>query len=519
MSLTRNQQLFIRVENQPAVPNSLANLFATDYGVYLGINASLDYEVERIKRDVKRSTLTPAQDLAGKKTAKAKFGLEVCGWNGAIASIGPSPYVGRYSQLDIPLRACGLRGERLSKLTIPASGAGAVITNIPFVHGETVTQATSLATATVVMDTSKGKTTLWIARNNGLGNAAAFNTTDVVTGATSGATCTPSAVTTQAGCGYWPLTDETYELNLVTGVGAGTLLAVGAGDLIIGNTSGATAIITVGYGIDTATALLQVRPIAGTFVGAETINKIATVGGGLVGTLLTPPMTYRDLPTVGIGLTKDATWEAMFGARGTPTMRFPVGGLCLVEFDFTGTVDPTYGNDGAYQDGAKVANVVYPSFVPPIFVQANFKIGPARGDVSTFVAPCTANIEFTMNNTIEERECINAPSGVLGYRITSRAPSLTLDPELQPEAFFAAIGKLLQNTNVAVEWTVKPASAPDGNTFYFQVPTANIQTATTGDRKGVATRALTLQPNTGSSGVGSTTIHDNDIVIVHDFSL
>jgi hypothetical protein len=115
---------------------------------------------------------------------------------------------------------------------------------------------------------------------------------------------------------------------------------------------------------------------------------------------------------------------------------------------------------------------------------------------------------------------MNSDTGILGQDITGRQPRCTVDPELLPEAFSAVMGRLIGNTNTALECYVRPVLKSDrsGKTFLFQVPNAGTVSATTGERDKRLTRQITLEPNAGT-GTNSVTPHDSDIIIVHDFAV
>jgi hypothetical protein len=176
MPLTRLQQLFIAEETTESTGVSAGSLYTSANSNYLPLDLSLEYDVPLFERNVRRASLTPLQGLTGIQQGTAKFQIEMTG----TSAIGTAPPFG------LPLRACGFRQETLVRIAIGA------VTSGPFRHGETVTQATSGATATVVQDCYTGQTDLWVTQANGLGNTTAITQTAALvwTGATSGATAT-----------------------------------------------------------------------------------------------------------------------------------------------------------------------------------------------------------------------------------------------------------------------------------------------------------------------------------------
>jgi hypothetical protein len=492
MALKRNQQIFLHQEAQEGVSDAIGTLVAAGTGAYIAIDPTIEFDPKKIKRNINRGTLTPAQDISGQVDATMSFGLEITG-SGAGAVL---------SQLDLPLRACGFRGELLMKIPI-----GAITVASRFKHGEQVyisgTPATTIGI--VVKDTYNGEPILYIAKQNGLGTTYAILSADIIVGRTTGATVTASAdATASAGVGYWPVSYATSRLTV-----AALVEALAVGDTIKGATTGAIGVVDVAADVGATT--IYFRPINGTWSAVENVARIAPTTGTAVAISAVAQLTC---PTIGGAMTKDGVWEAASSMRGNATIRLPVGDLPVVQFEFKGSYL-------THQDSPNVTGITFPQVAPAPFLKAGFKLATVgAASTAAFVQPCVASIEIQTGNELTQRQCANAAQGVYAYEITDRNPSATIDPELQPEAFYPVLGNFIGNTNSVMEVRVQPVlpADRDGRLFIIQLPNAGITSNKTGERSKRLVRNLTLSPNTGTS-TNASVVHDNDIVIIHDWTV
>lgn len=172
--LARIKQLAAKVEATSGTFDT--NVRSAAYAQHLLRNAQFAFEPQSYVSDELRETLTPLMGRPTRKDARATFGIQM-----------KAPSSGITPPWDVFMRACGMRSAPMSKFTIGA------ITGGPLRHGERVTQAGTGATGTVVRDTYTGNTKLYLADIIG-----EFNATNVITGGTTGATCTPSAAPASA---------------------------------------------------------------------------------------------------------------------------------------------------------------------------------------------------------------------------------------------------------------------------------------------------------------------------------
>lgn len=166
--LTRRRQVAAKVETTEGTWNAPG---AADAG-FLAYEPKIRPSIPLFTRRPARSTLTRFAGVPGVQTKGFTFGVDLVG--SGVAATPPA--------FGTLLKGCGMKQVDPWKLTIGA------ITGGPFLAGERVTQATSGAIGIVVRRTATGTTTLWLLPVSGT-----FNGTNVLTGATSAATATPSA--------------------------------------------------------------------------------------------------------------------------------------------------------------------------------------------------------------------------------------------------------------------------------------------------------------------------------------
>jgi len=152
--------------------------------------SALDVTVDMspIEDDTYKKTLSPSKLRMGEKKATVKVAGKLVG--SGVPATKPEAHV--------YLVGCGMQ-----ETAVQGSPIGA-ITGGPFVPGETITQAVSLATGVCVAPAYTGDTKLYFVVTSGT-----FNSSGIITGAVSGATTTPSAIPAASGWYYRPLTTGT----------------------------------------------------------------------------------------------------------------------------------------------------------------------------------------------------------------------------------------------------------------------------------------------------------------------
>jgi len=510
MALSRLQQISIAQESTEATATTFASLFTAANSKYLVIDPSLDFSVNVFERNIKRSSLTRLQSLTGTKTGSVRFSMELTGDTSATG----------VPAWGLPLRACGFRQEKLTRLTIGA------ITGGPFKHGEIVTQTTSGAKGMVVGDTYTGETVMYVAQENHLGfdpgatSVVAFTTTagHTLTGGTSGATCgVPTVVTgtlsgvtynAPAGVAWFPWSVPLSVIRTDTG---GVLSAIAAGDVFYGATSGAVGQF---YYADAsgpgAATLIYYRRISGSFQNSEAIwsgvggtgIQYATLGaaGGAA---------QFQIPSLTIGMSKDAVRESIKASRGTVSFSGRIGEPMIMTFEFQGGLNENSG--ASSQDAGNVTGVTYSAQIPPVLLDADLTHGKSATSYASMYGPCISQIDIAMANEIGFRECMADAAGIQETVLTARTPTISIDPELTTEGTWDFLEQFTDNTPSRATFVVGSA---DQNQFIFKMPGVSWTGVTTGDRNGIATRQLQGVLHGGSQS-SSASAEDNELVLIY----
>jgi hypothetical protein len=470
-SLDSRQVLAAIEETTPGTLNS--SVYAAAQAKHLIRNASIDFDFPVYTRDIKRSTLTPLPGLAGRKQARITFGIELTG----EGSSGVPPY-------DIFLRACGLTRESLEKITIGA------VTGGPFRHGETITQATTGATAKVFMDTYTGTTTLYVYDLVG-----SENNSNVWTGGTSSASATPSSVGSAAGYGWRPVDFPTTTVTYATTPSPD----VAVSDIFQGGTSGAIGIVEE---VDTTGKVIKARiQNAKMFSAGETLTRITPDTDSLGAA---SSIAQEDMPTLTMALYEDGNRWTIAGARGTVSMTANNGEPAMLNFTFTGA----FADDS---DAAMLTGISHGLKVPPVMLGATALLG-TEGSTPSYTARFQS-VSLDLGNDLQYRESASATLGVIETMIVGRSGSGSVDPEADLEVSYPFVGNFADNAVGSLQFTIGTAN---GNKFIHQVPGLRTNGVGTGNRNGVRTRELAFEMTGGSmANVSNSANERNDWLIAY----
>ena len=188
--LYRKRQLLAKAETTCGVAQVLV---AADGACRVNVSPVVEVNAAIVDREIARASLSSLAGAVGERTASVKFSHELVG--SGIAANPP--------ECDVFLRGCMMQKIIVSKISIGA------ITGGSFKRGETVTQATSLATGRVLIPAKTGDSALYIEVVSG-----AFNATAVITGGSSAATATASSLATAAGFAYRPKSSSPETLTI-----------------------------------------------------------------------------------------------------------------------------------------------------------------------------------------------------------------------------------------------------------------------------------------------------------------
>lgn len=181
--LSRLKQIGAAVE---ATCGAGASFSASDFKLRIS-SLSAEVEMAPIEDETLSASLSPRKLAMGEKTVTVQVAGKLVG----------SGVAGTVPEHDVYLRGCGMVSVVLQRIAIGAVASG------PFIPGEVITQATSLATGRVMKACYNGDAYLYFVILSGTWNASG-----VITGGTSAATATPSGAHSAAGHAYHPVTNS-----------------------------------------------------------------------------------------------------------------------------------------------------------------------------------------------------------------------------------------------------------------------------------------------------------------------
>jgi len=210
------------------------------------------------------------------------------------------------------------------------------------------------------------------------------------------------------------------------------------------------------------------------------------------------------------------------GCRGTAVFTMSGMDRVLIQFTMTGIVH-TIDDTGANRTGLS-----YSHQLPPTFVGAGLTIMEASGSTN-HTGAIFQQITLDLGNEVTMRENANAASGWTAARITSRAPTLTVNPDAivggaTSASVYDYIEAWAEGTPTRMAFEV--GDGLDGNSFHFKMPALQWTGISDGDRNNYSiydcSAKLTGGLNGDSvvhSGDGSTRFYDttgadNELVII-----
>ncbi len=190
------------------------------------------------------------------------------------------------------------------------------------------------------------------------------------------------------------------------------------------------------------------------------------------GTSITYEPISTSQPSVTLWVNKDGRYHKINGCVGNLKIVCAAGEIGLLEFSFKGIY-------AAPVNGALSAPT-YESTIPPACKSCSF----TYNSETTLVA---RSIELDMGNTIAMREDLSAATGVKGFEITDRNPTMKFDVECQIIASYTFRTDML-STERQVSWVVGSVS---DNIATITVPKFNITDIAYGDADGLLLESVT----------------------------
>lgn len=497
--LTRKKQLVLKEEYSAGFFSG--NLETASDAAMLVFDAQLNPEVELLDRDFIRDSISPLKQAPAQKTATLTFTTEMIGTEAGTFAAG-QPVWSRI------LLASGFRSAETASATIGTFSAGG-----PFRHGEIVTNDTGGYRARVLHDCHDGDNVIYLEIID-----ASF-TNGAITGGSSGAQATISALDTDIGYTYYPIS-RTINLLTVT-----TTADLDAGDVV--EVQNASA-VSIGRAIVVESASSGATSVKVEFfrgyasnAGTDTLHKVtAGVPGSSIGTI--SANAYEQNSTVSASLFEDGLKTTMNAARAQVTFSAEVNRPMNIQATFQGRLDTASpSTSGGTGDRPMLTGIDYNLTTPPLFESSAITI--ARNDATLDgndpIEPCITSITIDTGNNLVQRQCAGASEGLEEFIITGRDGTVSMDPEATLENDFGWLDSLLDSDVVRMDFTI---GSTLGNKFRFTMPGLQPTQANSTDRDGVFARDVSLRLTGGDmhnlDGAAVTlpaTGGDNEVVITY----
>jgi len=243
-----------------------------------------------------------------------------------------------------------------------------------------------------------------------------------------GVTVVPNWDASIRACGFAKSTVSSIAIGAVSGG------PFEPGETITGGTSSGTGRV-VGE-VRTGASVVPYVVLTGTLQSGEVLT------GGTSGATATSSgapsadqgWEYRPASSSIISVTaagfEDGLKKVIYGARGNVRLEANVGEPAFLAFDFQGVY-------GGVTDVA-LLSITYLTPVPIAFLNV---AGSVHG-----LAAIYTQLSIDMGNTLAERESANKSTGILSTKITDRAPTGSINPEMELVADADFYGELLAGT-------------------------------------------------------------------------
>ena len=442
--LTEIKQLAGKIEAVEGVAEVLA---ATDAQLLVS-DLERSNEVTLHERNAARRALTKWGSVSGFKAGGVNFTAEMAGPASAVVTDAP--------EWDKYIRACGWRRHTLKDMAIGA------ITTGPFVHGEVITQAISLASGIVIVETATGAAEVMLIdlETGTWDSIAAFGQ---ITGGTSGATATPTEAPQSMGLLWRPWTFELLQLS----IGAVTAGPFTAGEKVTGGTSGA-----IGYAYEATKngdSIIRIKHATGTWQSAEVLTGAVSAATATSSSVA----TQSEIPSLTIRTFLDGTYYEIRGARGTVNLEVNAGEPMGLAFTFQGAKS-AHGDVALFDPAENVT-------IPPLFEGLSVDIaGTTDLDINGLSAAFEA--------TLAKHEAANYSGGIKSVSPTSRNWNGTLRIDRKQYGVEDFLTKLENNTKFLMDFSSIGSVA--SNRFRIYIPEAQLSDDQDGDRDGIATNEL-----------------------------
>jgi hypothetical protein len=262
-------------------------------------------------------------------------------------------------------------------------------------------------------------------------------------------------------------------------------------EVITGSVSEATGLVVKKTSNGTTT--LYYIPVSGTLASGDTITgatsgATATAGGapsqvGLCYRITTIDETFTNIPTMTQSGNVHGVYMLLKGCMGKVKFGLKSGKPVTMDFEFNGV-------EAGITDVAMVTGIVHEKTIPPVFMNAAFKIDSYAAKFS--------EMDIDVANTLAARDDPADSRGIHSFIITDHPVSGSYNPEMVEVATHDFYGKWLAGTEMDM---VIPVGSVPGNKFELYAPRTQYTNISDEDRDGIAVAKSQFDFN-GSEDIG-----------------
>jgi len=327
---------------------------------------------------------------------------------------------------------------------------------------------------------------------------------------TTGNFVAPPCAVAMSACGF---TSTAVEEWTVATWDTGTVIE--HGETFTGDGAGTLVGTFVGQAVNTVDTKVYFTITSGTATTGETLT------GDRSGTVITmsgvpstdtkwafyPNSDTSDaataIPTLSGVYYEDGKRIKFKGARGNVDFNFEHANRPLLNFTWTGIIHSIV--DGALLTGTNLPPIDH--ITPPAFLGVGFTMDDITNAAFT---PVFNSMSLSMGNSVTLREDSSDADGWSYATITSRAPSLTVNPDEVLEATHSLFDGYKAGTNYYTRFTI---GSTLGNIFEFRISAAQIADMSEADRDEVTNWDMKLNL-VGGEGPSNQLGTDNELVII-----
>jgi hypothetical protein len=436
----------------------------TDSEAFLALDPDVSKTREKIEMPGLGATLSKEIAQFGYPAGQINFQMLLRGSLAAPVTSAPD--------WGLVMKACGMQETQLNYITMDTGASGS------FLHGEQLNFAPSGAVAKCVGTVAAAEgTRLYYELTSGTPT-----TSDTITGDESAASTGIDDVSADNAGGYKYTPDSTLASSMA--VSAWSSGAPSAGDVI--KQSGSSTVYGVVVEHDADNGILYYVPIWDGFGNGDTVEIVTGTNAESTATA-SNPITQSRTPSISLEDRVDGLRRLFTGCRGTWSLPMTAGQPARWSFEMQGVLS----EEDTYVMGSPSLSTASGL----IFRNASLTVDDRPMLLSSY--------ELALNSSLAARLDPSSAKGARSFRLTDRAPTLRIDPEMVVPGVYDWDGKWDAGTTFE---SVTMLGSEEGNRVIIELPTAQVTEMSDEDRDGLLAANINCDLTRSDTG-------DDEIVI------